>query len=145
MDYDDGYATCAKTYATLRIYPGSIDPSEVTRRLEITPSVIRRKGERRKKDNPRSVSKINAWFLTSQSTVISKDTRRHIDWLIDQVVPRKDALLTLQQEGVAMDISNYWLSQHGDGGPALSPKQMTGLIELNLEIWWDCYFCGEDD
>lgn len=31
--YIDEYASCKKTYATLRIYPGDIDPEEVTLRL----------------------------------------------------------------------------------------------------------------
>lgn len=41
---DDDYPTCARTYATLRIYPGEIDPTEVTGRLGIEPSSWQRRG-----------------------------------------------------------------------------------------------------
>ena len=36
--YDDYYATCAETHATLCIYPGEIDPDEISRRLAIEPT-----------------------------------------------------------------------------------------------------------
>ena len=33
----------------------------------------------------------------------------------------------------------YWLSENGNGGPILSPKQLTELGKLNIEIWFDVY------
>src|SRR6187551_337836 len=36
-----------------------------------------------------------------------------------------------------MDISCYWLSQSGHGGPTIPSTQMRRLVELNIELWFD--------
>lgn len=43
-----------------------------------------------------------------------------------------------------MDISCFWASAYGHGGPALSPQSMQKLAQLELEIGFDVYFWGED-
>jgi hypothetical protein len=71
--------------------------------------------------------------------VNSKDTRRHVDWILDQLLPKRDEILSLLQEpGCRMDIFCYWLSK-GSGGPILSPFQMAKLVQLDLEIGFDVY------
>ena len=142
MDYDDEYPTCENTYATLRIYHE--EPEVITQTLKIEPTSIIKKGERRKAKNPRSVSEINGWFLESEYEVKSKDSRRHIDWIIDKLKPVKKSLKTLQNNGAKMDICCYWLSASGHGGPTVSPKQMANLVELNLEVWWDIYYFDDE-
>jgi hypothetical protein len=75
------------------------------------------------------------WLLDSEGVILSKDLRPHLDWIIDKVRPRRDALFSLQElPNVKMDVSCVWWSLHGDGGPALWPEQMLGLAKLNLEM-----------
>jgi hypothetical protein len=143
---DDEYATCAGTYATLRIYPERLDPVEVTARLGISPSSWQRRGEIRNPGSKRQVpASIHGWFLTSEGVVESRDIRRHLDWLIAQVGPKAGVLSALQSEGCRTDVSCNWLSRSGHGGPTVTPVQMGELARLGLELWFDVYFMrGED-
>jgi hypothetical protein len=141
-DYSDAYDTCARTYATFRAYTSNMEPDEVSRFLGMVPtgSIVR---GRVIAEGPSKgvVSKLNGWFLSTKETVDSKDLRRHLDWLLEALSGHRDQLLALQvMPNVSVDISCYWLSEFGHSGPTLSPKQMHSLCDLNLEIWFDCYF-----
>jgi hypothetical protein len=137
-DYDDEYATCERTYATLCIYlPEHINPNTISEELSIQPSRIRIKGEvkdRRIKNWP------NAWFLTTDEKIQSKDVRRHVDWLIEQLEGKEESILKLQANNGKIKISCYWLSSIGHGGPMLSPNTLKKLGDLGIEIEFDVYF-----
>ncbi|QEH32954.1 hypothetical protein OJF2_14460 [Aquisphaera giovannonii] len=143
---DDEYPTCARTYATLRVYPGDIDPAAITDRLGIEPSSWQRRDEAaRRAGGPPRLATVNGWFLESRGRVDSRDSRRHIDWLLDQLAPRAEAIRSLQERGCRMDISCYWLSRSGHGGPIIPPTQMRRLAELNIELGFDFYGPYEED
>lgn len=136
MPYDDAYATCDSTYATLRVYPGAISPEEVTERLgiEATDTMT----------ETRTGEPLNGWFLSSKTNVASRDVRRHIDWLLDKIDPAALALVSLPaSEGVDADVACFWDSAQGHGGPILSPVQMKRLASLDLDIWFDVYLSGD--
>jgi len=144
--YNDDYETCQETYATLCVYLEGVDPNEVTKRLGIKPTKVQRKGE-----TPDIQSKLptalkpTAWFLSSKGQCISKDSRRHLDFILDQLVPKADVLQELRQLGSKMHISCYWLSKSGHGGPTIPPEQMRRLALLDLELWFDIYFTNEEE
>ena len=146
MEYIDDYGTCEGTYATLCIYTRAIDPAVVTESLCVQPSKWQRVGElsydvdapETPHRNPRP-AKLSAWFLSSQNRVSSRDARRHIDWVLDQIVGKSEALLVLQEQGCNMQVSCFWASACGHGGPTISPSQMRRLAELNLEVAFDIY------
>lgn len=138
--YDDDYPTCAKTYATLCVFPGDIDPAAVTDRLEIEPSDWQRRGEvAARPGRPPKIATINGWFLGSKGQVDSRDSRRHIDWLLDRMTPKAEAVRSLQEMGCRMEIACYWRARSGPGGPIIPPTQMRRLAELNIELWFDFY------
>jgi Domain of unknown function (DUF4279) len=128
VDVSD-YPTCEQTYATLCVYPESLDPSDVTVRLGIEPSHWQRRGESRRP--PSRPAKINGWFLSSQGVVESRDVRRHLDWVLSMVVPRAEAILALQAEACRMDVSCFWVSASGHGGPSVQPAQMRELARAS--------------
>jgi uncharacterized protein DUF4279 len=138
--YDDSYATCKETYATLRIYPENLDPDQVSECLALSPSSIQRRGEARLLSSGNYATKrLNGWFLTSKGIVDSRDVRRHIDWLLDKVEPAALQFGEILTEGARADISCFWVSASGHGGPTLSPSQMGRLAKLQLECWFDLY------
>ena len=94
---------------------------------------------------PPKVARINGWFLESQGQVNSRDSGRHIDWLLDRVAPRAEAVRSLQEMGCRMEISCYWLSRSGHGGPIIPPAQMSRLVELSIELSFDFYGPYEED
>ena len=75
----------------------------------------------------------------------SLDSRRHIDWLLERLLPVSAELTGLRRDGVAMDIFCYWVSRDGHGGPTLSPRQMRDLVTLELDCDWDVYWGGPRD
>jgi hypothetical protein len=135
------YPTCKKTYATLRIYPEMHDPVDITSRLGIEPSHWQRRGA-----SPKAharPAKLHGWFLSTEDKVDSRDVRKHLDWLLSRLTPQAEALLDLQSEQCKMDVSCFWVSATGHGGPSVRPDQMGALARLNLELWFDVYLGGK--
>jgi hypothetical protein len=142
-EYIDDYGTCSETYATLRVYHDALPPTEVTARLGLEPDDQQFKGiPRPNRDRP---APINGWFLSSEHKVKSRDSRRHIDWLVSQIVGRRDEVEAMLSDGFRIDISSYWASRSGHGGPTISPYQMQRLARLGIEVSWDIYFYDEDE
>jgi len=131
----------------LRIYPGDRDPEWVTSTLGVRPTSTNRKGEQytnsigRVRTTPK-----NAWFLSSEGKVASKDARRHLDWLLDSLSAAEEHVRKLaDDESVSMDVVCVWWSAAGHGGPVLSSSQMSRLVDLKLELGFDVYFFGDDE
>ena len=141
MKYDHKYPSCSRTYSTLRIYPKDLHPDVVTNKLKIKPTRIIELGTIVAKGR----RAVNGWFLSTKGKLKSKDTRRHIDWILDRVENVSNEINELQKDGFSMDISCYWGSAWGNGGPAISPEQMARLAKLNLMVWWDVYFECDDE
>ncbi|ELA8118516.1 DUF4279 domain-containing protein [Vibrio parahaemolyticus] len=137
MDYIDDYKSCNRTYATLLIYPGEISADTVTHLLGLEPT-------RTSKAEDFPVKIVNGWFLSSKGHVQSKDSRRHIDYLLGLILPLKDKLEELKDTGACIEICCYWESASGNGGPTMSPPQMSILGELEIELWWDIWFSEHD-
>ncbi|MBB6002641.1 DUF4279 domain-containing protein [Arcicella rosea] len=136
--YQDDYNTCNTTYTTLRIYSESLSPQDITKYLEIEPSEIIDKSIEKDILMGENIT-FNAWFLTSKNIISSKDSRRHIDYIADKLLPIKEKIKNLTRQDVEIDISCVWMSESGQGGPTLSPQQLSKLAELELEIWFDIY------
>jgi len=137
--YDDDYGTCERTYVTLCIRSLTVFPEEITQLLDIEPSHWQRIGESPSDSTRRPPAKINGWFLTTEDIVDSRDSRRHIDWLLDQILSKKKEILELKIAGCDMNISCYWLRKSGQGGPSLHAKQIGIMSELSLPLWFDIY------
>lgn len=130
--YDDEYDPCAETYATLRIFTGAAHPQTVTDRLGIQPSKITLEAT-----SP--YRRANAWFLTSEKVVKSRDFRRHIDWMLTQLLPVRVAVEELKQGGAICNFYCYWVMSRTNSTLLLSQHQLSGLAALGIEIWWDIY------
>jgi hypothetical protein len=128
-EYDDEYRTCEQAYASFRVYHDNLDPAAVTRDLGIQPS---------------DVVEGWAWILSTEAAVSSRDIRRHLDWLIDQLEPRHEVIRSLQSAGCRMDVFCYW-RWTGQGGPTISPRNMHGLGLLGIELGFDIYHSWLDE
>ena len=145
-DYDDNYSGCLRTYATLRIYPGEIHPQEVSARLHIVPSKFWVRDETlvalplQKSEKARPGAKaMHGWFLTTHGRLDSKDTRRHIDMLLEPLLPVAGEVANLQRQGATIDIICFWHASPQQGGPALAPRQLRTLADLDIAIAWNIF------
>jgi hypothetical protein len=144
--YNDDYATCAETYASLAIFSDDLEPGAVAHLLELPPAEMWRRGEPGNLRGQRlMLSRFAVWFLRSCSFVQSRDLRRHVDWLLDHVEPKRELLAALQAQGCQVGVSCYWLSRWGQGGPTLSPGNMVRLGNLALELWFDIDYLEDDE
>jgi hypothetical protein len=145
--YDDSYPTCERTMAEFRVYPGDINPDEVTQMLGLEPTSTQRMGGQSTNSLGRvRISKKNGWFLSSENSIDSLDLRRHLDWLLEKIEPSAEAITQLQRTtGVSMTVHCVWWSAHGEGGPTLWPIQMRRLAALDLECGFEIAFYGSYD
>jgi hypothetical protein len=135
--YNDSYPTCARTYATLCIYlPDASDPNAVSEKFGIQPTRTQVKGEIR---NGKTKRWPTAWFLGTTEKVQSKDVRRHVDWLLDQLEDKSEIIRQLQESGSEIHISCFWESAIGQGGPMLDPVILKRIAKLNIGIIFDVY------
>ncbi|MDB6056127.1 MAG: hypothetical protein JWN25_3650 [Verrucomicrobiales bacterium] len=142
-EYNDSYPTCLETYSTLRIFSDHIQPDEIGGLLNIQPTSSFIKGEPHSKGN-RLFRKANGWFYTTKKLSTSRDTRRHLDLLLELLKGKLGAVKQLQAKGCKMDIMAYYVST-GQGGPCLMPQQMLQLGKLGIGIGWDVYFRKESE
>lgn len=136
MQYDDEFPTCKETYATLRIFSDTLSPTEITTALGVVPSQSFAKGD---EIQPGRQRRFNGWLLTTEGSLTSRDTRRHIDSLLLKLRDSASGLAAVRSQGAEIDLCCFWAST-GQGGPLLSPHQMKELVRLDIEVWWDVYF-----
>jgi hypothetical protein len=141
MQYDDDFATCKRTYATLAIYKHEIDLAYVSGVLGIEPNEGQPHGTSQQKTPGSGVSKAGTrgWFLTSKGNVQSRDLRRHIDWVTERLTGKVAGLRELKETGHEARIIAYWLSAYGHGGPILSSPQTQAIAQLDVDLDLDVY------
>jgi len=59
------------------------------------------------------------------------------------VTGKERVLDDIRADGARVDISCYWLSNYGHGGPILSQQQTTVLAAIGLDVWFDVYLAKE--
>lgn len=141
MDYDDDYATCAETYATLRILSHTVPAELIAQAMQVAPTRSFAKGDHFGVDGG-NIRQQTGWFWSTHEMSTSRDTRRHLDLVIQMLETKTKVILDLQAMGCKIDIVNYWVSKDGEGGPLIEPYQMRRLAELDLPVWWDVYVDG---
>ena len=137
--YDEHYGTCSYTHAWLRIMHESLDPDEVTHLLGVTPTSTQTAGE---PWSPKSdkLLEYSGWFLSTKGVLTSLDARHHLDWILERVRDKQAEFAALCERGCLVDVCCRWDSKSGNGGPTLSPAQMSGFAQLGVELWFDIYF-----
>ncbi len=136
-DYDDEYATCTRTFATLLMHGDDLDPAKVTAVLGLEPSRSHSKGQIMYKGK-NHVHRTGFWSLSTQDSLSSRDLRRHLDWLLDAFEPRASALASFRESGFSCAVSCFWEGPNY-GGPTFSPSQSRRLAALDLEFWVSFY------
>ena len=137
MTFDDDYPTCLETHVTLRIFSKTLTPSAITETLKIQPSDSFSKGQ--PYGGKGLLRRETGWLLASKNNIESRDTRRHVAWLLEQLRDKRALVQTLMQMGAEIDVNCYYVSV-GQGGPTMGAEQMSELGTLGLDVGWDIYF-----
>jgi hypothetical protein len=125
----------------LRVYCDPLDPDVISKRLKIRPTKIQRKGEvaTYKGKNLKRRILLNGWFLETEGTIKSKDSRRHIDLILSKLEGKARTINQLVSEGIRIEIACFWRTKQGHGGPTLGPHQFKKLATLTVDFWYDFY------
>ncbi len=137
MDYEDDYATCQATYATFRVSSPILLPSHVTKLLGREPSDAWRRGDARRFG---PLARTGGWRLSTENNIDSRDTRRHLHWLRDELEAAEQGIRRLIQDGHDIDVFCYWASKSGHGGPTVDDQTMRWLGSLGVPLGFDVYF-----
>ena len=141
--YDDTYGTCKETSTSFRIMHPDLDLAAISHQLDLIPAWTRQKGQiYGKRKTPHRIS---IWALDTDGIITSRDTRRHLDWLLDLLEPRAAMLARFRQHGYEMDLYCMWCRLGGTGGPILSPYQMARMAALQLPIGFEFWHEDEDE
>jgi hypothetical protein len=122
----------------LRIFGPNIDPDDVTKKLGISPTQIRRKGEQRA---PGSTWTSGMWAFDvsggdSGEWVSLSDG---LSALLQQFRPIQDRLRAYAANNVLYIWCGHFSSSF-DGGPVLSPVLLKALGDFGAELVLDTYF-----
>jgi hypothetical protein len=137
--YDADSPWCSRTFVTLRIIALELDPEEITRLLALEPTRTQLRGAPWSERDGRPF-RFSGWFLSSEGLVESRDTRHHLDWLIDRLQGQESTMQGLAQRGYHLDCLVRWDSVRGHDGPIFMPKQMRALADMQVMLWLDVYF-----
>ena len=141
--HDPNYATCHYTHAWLRIMSDDFDLDEVTCLVKAAPTLTQKKGDLRSIEKQKHYKK-TGWWISSEGIVSSKDSRDHVEFILNKLVDAGDGFEVLHSRSYLIDMCIRWDSRSGHGGPTLSPTQMSRLAALDIEVWFDIYFHGDD-
>jgi hypothetical protein len=133
--YDDNSAGCEETFARLDIVDEILDPGEITQLLSISPSEIIFKNDLLEGNEDHQPC--SGWFLSSEGILDSKDSRHHLDWILDLISDKKDEFAELHNRGYSVNITIIWVSYDGCGGPTITPYEMAILSDLKIKLWFN--------
>lgn len=89
--------------------------------------------------SPRTSRLSWAWSQSTKGHVDSRDSRRHVDWLLAWLQGKTREVEQLQAAGWEVEISVFWHSKNGHGGPVVPPSSMKTMGELGITLGFDFY------
>lgn len=137
---EEEWTSCYRTYGTITISSPKISPDDITKKLEIEPSTVRKIGD---KIVGSRRYKANMWKYSSQYEVASKDVREHLNYLFDLLDVKYSDVLELISNGCEISFAVFWEScayAGFGGGPLLDCRTMERALKFHGDIWFDVYF-----
>ena len=138
-----------KAHASLRLFAEDLDPSDVTRALELPPDHAHRKGDLRIGRTKRGKVQVYSpyakgmWSMSSEPWVTSPQLPVHIQWILDQIQPKADALARIVARAISASIFCYSLGKSASP-PSVPQALRDRLDELDLPLEIDHYEIGEE-
>lgn len=134
----------SRAYASVRFYADTLDPLTVTLALRLPPDQTHRDGEPRLhrvksgRIEEHSPYRGGMWSMSSEKWVQSPRLAIHLDWLLNQLEPKADAVHTLLAEGVQADF--FCFSSGSTAAPPSLPRTIRNrAAALGIKIDIDHY------
>ena len=147
MQYFDDYATCESTFATFLVSSVDLDWDAISKILGVEPTRINDRARLRASECNRQL--VHVWMFSTLNLVESRDLRRHLHFLLPMLSERSIELSKLRELGCRTEISCFWSSAAGHGGPIIDTQSSQIIGSLELDIWFDFFDasaeCDETD
>jgi hypothetical protein len=122
---------------------GDFHPNDISRRLELEPKHTMLKGEVISRRRAR-VASTSHWSIDSEESIEADTIEPHLEWLLDLLEPRGEALSAIVATGAFAYADCLWASVGLSGGPWIGPESMRRLAVLNLPLIISFYATDED-
>lgn len=133
-----------KAYASFRVWGDELDPLNVTLLLRMPPDRAYRQGEphliRTKKGKVMELParRQGMWAVSSKDWVESPRLATHLDWLLEQLEPKHEAVAALIKLGYGVDF--FCFSSGSTASPPSLPKTIRArAAALGIDIDIDHY------
>lgn len=143
----DENPNCEATYASFRLVGGDVDPQAVEISTRLTGDFGAAKGRtRRSRSGSEIRQQTGVWYISSKGHVESTSPERHLRYLLDELEPVKEKLLSVAREQSATaDFFCYWSAASDQGGPGISAETLRRMGELGAILAFDIYNAAGED
>lgn len=137
-------ATKDEAYASLRFAGDKLDPSDVTRKLQLPPDTAVRKGDPNIERNQKGQVEVfddfaaGVWVMSSRDWVNTPDINYHVRWILQEVEPRRGEVEEMLGIGVRGDLFCFSRGPSPDH-PEVDEALLERVEELGLQIKYDHY------
>lgn len=131
-------------FATLRFAGDALDPEEISRLLDISPTHAYRKGESFSPGprTPRVVGRTGVWYLSTDRAVSSPALADHLHYLVRLLMPEPDSDGRLRRLHELMrrarleaHVTCFWRGGKGEPEPPIPPDvaEIFGRLPADIE------------
>lgn len=133
-----------KVNACFRLMHDSLIPTDISKILEIEPSLSHRKGDENISAKGKRIGvHLNGIWLLETTRTFAKNADEHIDFLYQKLKGKRKEIKTLIASGYCAEIICGWFASGENTAPCLNVQSIKKLAELEVEFWFDVYFANE--
>jgi hypothetical protein len=126
----------------------NLNPQEITNALGLQPDLSATRGDEQRNLKGALLAPYDAgfWRLDTKAKVQSKDINDHFRYLLSILLPHRDAILNLSQEGdIYFDV--LWQSTYlyAGTGPIIDRDSLQGISQLQASMGFDIYQIDEEE
>lgn len=131
-----------KTYAYFYVSGFEGEPSEISRKLELTPMKTWIKGDAWL---PSKLRENNNWEIHSSIDSSEMFLDRHIESVLEIIEPKRSQILLLRKQGCSIGINcvGYYYDEHP--GFHLSAELISRLAAFSIDVDFDLYCLSENN
>jgi hypothetical protein len=140
--------TSKRWYASVRFVGVHLDPVSITKAIRLPPDIHYRYGEPKVSRSKKGVVldygdySTGLWCMSSENWVSSPRPEEHLHWILQQLEPFREYILSLQINGIRGDLFCYSLGTT-DLPPGIPRTIRARADALGLNIQQDHYMANE--
>ena len=131
-----------KTYAYFYISGFEVEPSEISRKLELSPTKTWLKGD---EWLPNKSRENNNWEIHSSIDSSEMFLDKHIESVLDIIEPKRSQIFLLQKQGCDIGINCVGYYYGENSGFHLSATLLSRLAAFSMDIDFDLYCLLENE